>query len=125
MWDVAPPPGAGYCTSWHLPAGPWLASLRVAALPAACVAASLPQLAAVAQLQSLSMRQFGALPDEAQRGVLQWAGAHPALGRLCLGSYPRVQLGPRAFAALLAAQLRKPGLAIEPGSGLFQEPDAD
>lgn len=120
MWDVVPSAG-GALSSGCLPVGPWLGSLRAAAIPAACAAASLRQLLAAPHLEALGMRMFGSLPDEAQRDILLWAAAHSNVRRLWLCCYPRIQLGQAAFAVLLRTQLRKPWLAIEPGSGLFQE----
>lgn len=117
-WDVQQPAGA----AWRLPMGPWLGSLRQAALPAPTAADSLAALSSAVHLECLGLRLFSTLAEERQRDVLRWVATHASLTRVCLGLQPRCQLGgAQAFEALLRAQLSKPALRIEPGAAVFNE----
>lgn len=96
-----------------LPDGPWLASLRVLAVPADVAAASAAQLAAATQLRDLGLSRFapgGGTPD--QFSPLRAAARHPCLARVCLHLRDHT-LSTALFDAALEAQRCRPGLAIE------------
>lgn len=110
-----------------LPAGPWLASLREAALEVAVVEASLAVLQAGApQLEELAVD--GRFGDGArQLAVARWAGERPSLRRLafCKGvvcvARHATELSEQELSDAVRALRLRPTLAIECSDALLRQ----